>query len=239
MRLPVSGRRRRYTRPVNDPKSNSRATIVLKEDLFGRVELHTQGSGTPHIRRDVRAAPWWTRAIARRLAAREARILAALSGLDGIPQLLGWDGDVLRRSYLGGLPMHQARPTDPAYFAAARTLLARVHRRGVAHNDTAKEPNWLVLDDGRPGLIDYQLATMSSRRSAWFRLLGREDLRHCLKHKRTYLDHALTRRERSILAHRAWPSRLWMATVKPVYLWVTRGLFNWSDREGAGDRGAR
>jgi hypothetical protein len=27
-----------------------------------------------------------------------------------------------------------------------------------------------------------------------------------------------------------------MATVKPVYLFVTRWLFRWADREGAGDR---
>jgi hypothetical protein len=29
-----------------------------------------------------------------------------------------------------------------------------------------------------------------------------------------------------------------MKTVKPVYLFVTRRLFGWADREGAGDRGA-
>jgi hypothetical protein len=29
-----------------------------------------------------------------------------------------------------------------------------------------------------------------------------------------------------------------MATVKPVYLFVTRRVLRWSDREGAGDRGS-
>jgi hypothetical protein len=31
-------------------------------------------------------------------------------------------------------------------------------------------------------------------------------------------------------------SRLWMATGKPVYTFITRRLLGWADREGAGDR---
>ena len=38
-----------------------------------------------------------------------------------------------------------------------------LHRLGVAHNDLAKEPNWLVAG-GRPFLIDFQLAKVSPRR---------------------------------------------------------------------------
>lgn len=218
------------------PAAPNPATAVLKEDLFGRVELFTDAAGTRHVRRDVRAAPWWTRWVARRLAAREARTLRALAGLAGVPRLLGWDGHVLQRSWLGGRPMHEARPRDPAYFGAARALLARIHERGVVHNDTAKEPNWLVLDDGSPGLIDFQLAGVSRRRGRAFRLLAREDMRHFLKHKRTYLPEHLTDDERERLATPAWTSRLWRRTVKPVYLWVTRRVLRWSDREGAGDR---
>jgi hypothetical protein len=30
-----------------------------------------------------------------------------------------------------------------------------------------------------------------------------------------------------------------MGTIKPVYLFVTRRLIGWADREGASDRGAR
>ena len=64
----------------------------------------------------------------------------------------------------------------------------------------------------------------------------REDLRHLLKHKRSYCPERLTARERRILARPAMVSRLWMAMGKPVYLFVTRRLFGWADREGAGDR---
>lgn len=133
--------------------------------------------------------------------------------------------------------MQVARPTDPHYFREALRLTRRMHRAGIAHNDLAKEPNWLVLENGMPAIIDFQLAIVTQRRHRAFRLLAREDLRHLLKHKRTYCPEHLTARQRSILARKAWPARIWMASGKPAYLFVTRRLLGWSDREGAGDRG--
>jgi len=65
---------------------------------------------------------------------------------------------------------------------------------------------------------------------------AREDLRHLLKHKRTYCPDALTDRERRILASPSWIARAWRASGKRVYLFVTRRLLRWQDREGAGDR---
>lgn len=218
------------------PPPAHRHEEVLKRDLFGTVSrIH---GPTPCVRRDTRTAPWWTRGLARWLARREARALAAAHTVPDVPRLLSWDGRVLLRSWLDGRPMHHARPADPAYFRAALVLVRRLHAAGVVHNDLAKEPNWLVLPDGRPGLIDFQLAWAPRRRGALFRLLGREDLRHALKHKRWYCAGALSSRQRAILARRAWPSRLWMASGKKVYLFVTRRLLGWADREGAGDRAA-
>jgi serine/threonine protein kinase len=142
----------------------------------------------------------------------------------------------LRREWIEGRPMQLARPRNAEYFRAARALLARLHRRGVAHNDLAKEPNWLVTPTGMPALVDFQLALVSPRRGRVFRALAREDLRHLLKHKRSYCPERLTARERRILATPAAFSRVWMATAKPAYTFVTRRLFGWADREGAGDR---
>ncbi len=213
---------------------------LLKSDLFGRVErVRLSGDGPDAdlaIRRDTRCSRWWTRPIARWLAAREARALACLDGFADVPQLLHWDGDVLLRSWIEGRPMQEARPRDPAYFRRANELVRRLHRAGVVHNDLAKEPNWLVTADSRPALIDFQLAWAPGRRGAMFRLLGREDLRHALKHKRYYCAGHLTPRERSILARPGPLSRWWMRLGKPVYLFVTRRLLRWRDREGAGDR---
>jgi RIO-like serine/threonine protein kinase len=143
---------------------------------------------------------------------------------------------VLRRSWLDGEPMQAARPADPGYFREALRLLRRLHRRGVAHNDLAKEPNWLVTADGRPALVDFQLAVVSRVRGPLFRALAREDLRHLLKHKRNYCPARLTARQRRMLATPAPHARLWRATGKRLYLFITRRLLRWADREGAGDR---
>lgn len=208
---------------------------VLKKDLFGQVSRVRAGD-TWRVVRDVRSAPLATRWIARRLLAREARALAAADGLDGVPALLDASRDTAVRSYLEGQPMQLARPTDPAYFRAAKRLLRQLHRAGIVHNDLAKEPNWIVDAAGRPGIVDFQLAWFSPRPGRTFRLLAREDLRHLLKHKRTYCAASLTRRESALLATPAWPTRVWRATGKRVYLFVTRRLLGWADREGAGDR---
>lgn len=211
---------------------------ILKRDLFGEIRLISAG-GDAVIVRSTRCAPWWTRWLARRLMLREARALAALDGIDGVPELLGQERDELRRSYLAGMPLHAARPADAAWFAAAAGLLRRLHREGVCHNDLAKEPNLLVRAGGAPGIIDFQLAWYARSRSRLFRIAAYEDIRHLLKHKRSYRPDLLTAREQRILANPSPVSRLFRSTVKPVYLFVTRRLLGWADREGAADRNAR
>jgi RIO-like serine/threonine protein kinase len=208
---------------------------LLKKDVFGSTRVIGTGD-TAVIRRDTRDGRPLVRWIARRLLAAEVEALAVLDGLSGTPELVRHDRYSLDRSYLPGAPMQDARPQDPAYFRRASRLLRRLHRRGVVHNDLAKEPNLLVTEDGLPAIIDFQLAWTSQRRGRLFRLLAREDIRHLLKHKRTYCPASLTARERNILETPSMLSRAWMQTVKPVYLFITRRLMGWQDREGAGDR---
>ena len=208
---------------------------LLKKDSFGATYLVT-GDASASIRRDVSQSAWPLRWIARRLLAREARALAVLDGLDGIPSLARVDRDSLDREYIAGAPMQVGKPADIEYFNAAARLLRQIHRRGVVHNDLAKEPNILVQTDGLPAIIDYQLSWTARRRSRLFRILAREDIRHLLKHKRTYRPAFLTARENRILENPSILSRLFMVTVKPVYLFVTRRILGWRDREGAGDR---
>jgi RIO-like serine/threonine protein kinase len=211
-------------------------TRALKADSFGRIAL-MQGSAGPFVRRDLRHVPAWLRLPAWWLARREARALARVAALPAMPRLLRWDGRVLDRSYLAGDAMHLRPPRgDIAYFRAARRLLHRLHRAGIAHNDLAKEANWLVQADGTPGLIDFQLAVAGAPRARWLRLLAREDLRHLLKHKRTYCPHALTPVERRLLARKSWLRQAWFASGKPVYRFVTRRLLRWEDNECQGPK---
>ena len=211
---------------------------LLKKDLFGEVRLES-GDGSRQIVRDTAPAPLPVRWLAQLLMRREARALAALDGLQGVPRLRAADRGRLVREYLDGRPMHHAKPANPAYFRRALRLLRRLHARNVAHNDLAKEPNMLVTASGRPAFVDFQMAWHSPGRGRLFRILGYDDLRHVLKHKRTYCAEHLTDRQRRILAAPSLPSRLWMRIVKPPYLFITRRVLGWADREGAADRGER
>ena len=207
---------------------------LLKSDLFGRIRR----VGNVVVREADHARPW-ARGLARHLMRREHRALSRLTlgaGIEGIPRIVDLDDLKLTRSWIEGAPMQIAKPRDPAYFRAASRLLRRVHAANVIHNDLAKETNWLVTPDGRPALVDFQLAMTLDKRGALARSLGHDDLRHLLKHKRTYLPEALTAREKRILARQSLVSRVWMATGKKVYLFVTRRILRWRDREGAGDR---
>jgi hypothetical protein len=208
--------------------------LILKSDIFGTISR----SGHTVIR-DARAARPWARWLALRLMRREHRALTRLAlqqGIDGIPRVQDFSPGVLTRSWIEGSPMQLARPRDAAYFRAASRLVRRLHAANVVHNDLAKETNWLVTPGGLPALVDFQLALTLTHRGRLARALAHDDIRHLLKHKRSYLPDTLTARERRILATPSLPSRLWMASGKRVYLFVTRRIFGWRDREGAGDR---
>jgi hypothetical protein len=93
-----------------------------------------------------------------------------------------------------------------------------------------------VGHDGRAYLTDFQLAACFRTRGRLFRIAAYEDIRHLLKHKRSYAPDALTPKERKILARKSLVASIWLATGKKVYRAVTRGLFNFTDREGGGRR---
>ena len=212
------------------------AETVLKSDAFSRVTLGRLGD-TVVVERDVGPTPFWSKPLAYVLFWRERRALRRLTGVPGVSELVASDRTRLYRSWLSGVPLHIAEPHgDTAFFRAAKQSLYALHRRGVVHNDLAKQQNWLRLTDGGPALIDFQLASVHPRKGKLYRILAYEDLRHLLKHKKRYCADALTARERRILATKSLPTRLWMASGKRVYNTVTRGIFSWSDGEGGHDR---
>ena len=215
-----------------------RRSVVLKRDVFSIVERGTfagpNGNADAVVRR-IDDVPWWSRPIARHFLKREARALAAIGSAGIAPPLLFTGRRVLVRGFIDGVPLHIARPVgDRAYFRSARAALRRLHAAGFTHNDLAKEQNWLRGADGRAYLTDFQLS--SRFRGRTFRVAAYEDLRHYLKHKRSYAPEALTATEKRILARKSWITRIWMATGKKVYIAVTRGLFRFTDREGGGPR---
>lgn len=211
--------------------------LLLKSDLFGTVSKEFDLTSKQWLTcRNTTKAPWWTRAIARYLAKREASALHRLSKVSNVPNLLYWKNGILLRSWQEGEPMQEAKPTDKEYFRQALNLLRKLHRNNIAHNDLSKETNWLVTHDGEPALVDFQLARYFKRRTNWFRHCAREDIRYLLKHKRGFCPDAMTQREWNIVNTPGFASRVWKKTGKPVYLFITRKIFKWQDREGAYDR---
>jgi hypothetical protein len=212
-------------------------TQILKRDALGTTQL-VQNGEIVLIERDTRGARPWLRWLARRLAGREAAALTALASVEHVPKLIGFDGAVVRRSYLPGEALHRGPPPSRAYFTSALRVLRCVHRAGVAHNDLAKEANWLTARGDIAAIVDFQLASCSPARGRRFRRRAYEDLRHLLKHKRTYHPQGLTQRQLRVLARPAYAARIWRALVKPVYRLVTRGLLRWPERHDANERGS-
>jgi len=214
--------------------------VLLKRDVFSTVErgrfLH-QNDDVEAVLRRLDQVPAWSFVLALHLFSRERRALALARDLNVGPKLL-WAGKrALVRGFIDGVALHLAKPHgDVAYFRSAKQALRRLHRAGICHNDLAKEQNWLRGSDGKAYLTDFQLAACFKRRSRLFRIAAYEDLRHLLKHKRSYAPSALTPSERKILARKSVVASLWLATGKKVYQAITRGLFNFTDREGGGRR---
>ncbi|MGB8819462.1 MAG: serine/threonine protein kinase [Rhizobiaceae bacterium] len=211
---------------------------VFKRDIFSETWTgHFDGAPDSRIIfRNVAAAPLWSRPLAWLLARREIRALKIVKGIDGAPQLLHTDASGLYRTWTEGAPLQLARPDHAAFYRDARRILRAMRRRGITHNDLAKPQNWLMRPDGRAAVIDFQLASVHRRRGPLFRMMAYEDLRHLLKQKRSFAPNLLTPREKSVLATKSLPARLWLKSVKPVYNFVTRTLFHWSDGEGTNDR---
>ena len=214
--------------------------VLLKRDVFSTVERGRFRGDSGEVDAALRRldqVPWWSYIPARHLFARERRALELANGLHVGPELLWAGRQVLVRGFINGVALHLAKPFgDAAYFRSAKEALRKLHRAGICHNDLAKEQNWLRGADGRAYLTDFQLAACFRTRGRLFRIAAYEDLRHLLKHKRSYAPDALTPKERKILARKSLVANVWLATGKKVYRAITRGLFNFTDREGGGRR---
>jgi acyl-CoA synthetase (AMP-forming)/AMP-acid ligase II len=216
------------------------SAVVLKRDQFSTVErgrFATPAGEVEAVLRRLDQVPWWSFVLARHLFKREREALARAGGLGIAPPLLFGGRAALVRGFIDGLPLHLAKPHgEHGYFRSAKAALRKLHRAGICHNDLAKEQNWLRGTDGRAYLTDFQLAARFTRRSWLFRIAAYEDLRHLLKHKRRYAPDALTAAERRVLANKSLFTRVWMATGKKAYYWITRGVLRFADREGGGAR---
>jgi hypothetical protein len=224
--------------------SGWRVAQVLKRDSLGRVERLLGPDGTLVRRVACGSRLPGTRVVARLLLGRERRAHDRLAGLEGVAGLVGSAGaaaapdqdgvapdprDVLVRGWVEGRPLWAAERLPRDYFERLEDLLRAIHDRGVCHNDLHKENNVLVGEDGRPWVVDFQLASVHENSSRTARVRRHEDLRHIDKHRRRYEQRGqklpCPRPRRSVLA---W---LWRRLAKPVYTFVTRRLLRRWDGE--------
>lgn len=189
--------------------------------------------------------------LARFFASREQRALARLEGLEGVPRGVvdevaaatpGEDGrapergHVFLREWIEGVALPRATELPADFFDLLDDLVGELHARGVCHNDLHKEPNVLVSLDGRPALIDFQLASVHPGGGAIFRSRSSEDDRHVHKHRSRYTCEGrgpaeAGERGRGRGKKRRPLSFVWRRLGKPLYLLVTRGLLK--TRDGA------
>ena len=214
------------------------STTVHKRDEFSEtVSGYLDGAAdTKLVLRKLDGVPFWAKPIASFLARKEVRSLRVVTGITGTPDLIRVDDEGILRSWSAGIPLNLAKPDTAEFYKDAKRILRDMRRRNVTHNDLAKPQNWLMAPDGSAAVIDFQLASVHRRRGKLFRIMGYEDLRHLTKQKRRYAAALLTPAEHKMLARKSLPTRVWMATGKRVYKAITRGLFNWSDSEGTGNR---
>jgi hypothetical protein len=168
----------------------------------------------PRVVKDFRKSPWWIRwTWGRWMIGHELALMKRLDGMHGIPQKLQRiDAYSFSMELLAGETMsayNERREKDDsvpalpeAYFEELEAMIHEMHRRKVTHLDNRNAKNVLILDDGRPGLLDFQagvtlrwwlfpfiknilkMADISGAYKHWFRVRGelseeRKDLLRC------------------------------------------------------------
>lgn len=217
---------------------------LLKRDALGRVELLERGAQRIVRRVACGGALPLSGWIARALLARERKALLHARGLDGVPRLAEETArsDELERTHLDGEPLHRCTRLPLDFFERLEELVRSLHALGVAHNDLHKEQNIIVQPDGRPGLIDFQLASVHTRDSRALARRAADDLRHVAKHRRRYLRFARVADEsvsppRALLdappraPQRAGLALVWRKSAKPLYNLLTRRVLRRRDGE--------
>ncbi len=212
--------------------SELKVISTLKEDAFGKIELR-ELDGEQVICRDYSEAGFVSGLLAGYLARREAKVLRELNRIedDRLPRLIHFGDKVCIRSYIEGVPLKEGKAPDPEFYVNARDILDKLHAAGVVHNDLEKPENWLMISDQVAGIIDFQLAFHSTKRGKIYRWCVGEDIRHLVKQKNRYSRENMSDEERAILKNKSGFGRFWSKRVKPVYNFITRKIFKYSDRE--------
>jgi hypothetical protein len=139
------------------------------------------------------------------LTRREVRLYELLQDLPGVPQLIGTVGsNGFLHEFVPGHQLGRDEQVSDSFFDELLEMIGTLHARHVAYVDLNKPQNVLIGDDGKPHLIDFQIA-LHLPPAGWRRLppvrwflrrFQHGDRYHYLKHKRRLRPDLLTDAER-------------------------------------------
>ncbi len=221
---------------------------IFKNDFFALTALYESNDSKVILKIHRQAAflllplAW----LGRWLVARECAAFDRLGDLEGIPRLMGrWGSTGLVREYVEGHPLARSERVRDDFHTRLRSLIDKIHERGMAYVDLEKSENVLVGDDGKPHLFDFQISWYLSARwggnlwparkvCAW---LQAGDRYHLGKLQRRTRPDQLSAEQLAATYRKPWYVHVYRFFTWP-FTWCRRRLLNWLDpRRVSGERG--
>jgi len=221
---------------------------VFKNDFFAVTAVYADERRKVVLKVHRRAAFYFVplRWLGRLSAARECAALSHAHGIVGVPCLIGrWRDTGLIREFVNGHPLGKGEHVPDDFHTRLRDIVEQIHRRNMAYVDLEKCENVIVGDDGRPYLIDFQIAWHwparwggnlwpMRRLRQWFQS---GDRYHLLKLQRRTRPDQLTQDQWSASYRRPWYVRVHRVLSYP-FLWVRRRVLRRVDPwHRCGERG--
>ncbi len=225
---------------------------VFKHDFFAATTLyHLTGEDRAPGQTDLRIVVKFARKqrllgipcewMGKLLCDQEERIYEQLAGVHGVPRWIARiDDTTCAIQYIEGEPLDHLDTVSPEFFDHLRTLLDRIHARGVGYCDTNKRSNIIVTPGAEAFLVDYQISVRTRDDWCWgfrhirraiVRYIAQKDLYHLYKHKRRICPEALTPEEEALSHRRTSLHRLHRKLTKP-YRALRRGFLRGQYRKG-------
>lgn len=171
--------------------------------------------------------------IGRLMTSSEIGKLRRCEGIPEVPRVLArLDAHTSVYEYIEELTLDDRPPLPADFFDRLAQALQQVHARNIVHFDLHKRGNILVDAEGRPHIIDFQIALhigdrlllsrwLSSRLRRW---LQSYDIYHIYKYKRRFQPQLLTEAEEKLSHNHSWPLELQRAIATPYKKMRRAGL---------------
>jgi serine/threonine protein kinase len=192
-------------RPRGKPAPHDRVVAhntVLRAGSWFKPEIRlSETAESAVVVKDYGRWPLLLRPIALFLCRHEARTYRELTGIEGIPRLMGTGPDFIALEPIGGGKISEFDPAAGAADLIRRLeqIVDQVHRAGICHLDLRKRDNVLVTADGRPVILDFATSLRVGGKGPLSRLLRpvamAVDRYGVLKWKRALAPQALTGEE--------------------------------------------